>query len=106
MSNAAAEKVAAELKAEQTARRQCEERISSMALDLKDATSRCQVLEKDNKAKVSDLIKALQETKEAHSESRASREEIPQAGEIATGKPFLLQTKFGDPNYAPLCWES
>ena len=108
MSNAAAEKVAAELKAEQTARRQCEERISTMALDLKDATSRCQVLEKDNKAKVSDLIKALQETKEAHSESRASREEIPQAGEIATGKPFLLQTKFGDPKYAPLnqVWSS
>ena len=102
MSNAAAEKVAAELKAEQTARRQCEERISSMALDLKDATSRCQVLEKDNQAKEADLDKALQEAREARSESRAAREEIRQAGEIAAGKPFLLQTKFSDPNYTPL----
>ncbi len=40
MSNAAAEKVADELKAEQTARRQCEEKISTMSLELKDATSR------------------------------------------------------------------
>ena len=108
MSNAAAEKVAAELKVEQTARRQCKERISTMALELKDATSRCQVLEKDNKAKAADLDKALQEAKEARSESRAAREEIRQAGEIAAGKPFLLQTKFDNPNYAPLnqVWSS
>ena len=39
MSNAAAEKVAVELKVEQTARRQCEERISTMELELKDTTS-------------------------------------------------------------------
>ena len=41
-------------------------------------------------------------------ESRAAREEIRQAGEIAAGKPFLLQTKFGDLNYAQLnhVWSS
>ena len=44
----------------------------------------------------------MQEAKEARSESRAAREEIWQAGEIAARKPFLLQTKFGDPMYAPL----
>ena len=76
MSNAAAEKAAAELKVERTARRQCEERISTMALEFNNATSRCQVLEKDNKAKAVDLDKALQEAKEARSESRAAREEI------------------------------
>ena len=64
MSNAAAEKVATELKVEQTSRRQCEERIYTMALELKDATSRCQVFEKDNKAKAADFDKALQEAKE------------------------------------------
>ena len=47
-----------------------------MALELKNATSRCQVLEKENKAKAADLDKALQEAKEARSESRAAREEI------------------------------
>ena len=39
---------------------------------------------------------------------RVAREELRQAGEIATGKPFLLRTKFGDPKYAPLdqLWSS
>ena len=79
-----------------------------MALELKNATSRCQVIEKENKAKAADLDKALQEAKEARSESRAAREEIRQAGEIVAGKPLLLQTKFGDPKYAPLnqLWSS
>ena len=80
MSNAVAEKAAAELKAEQAARRQCEDRISTMAHELKDATVRCEFLEKDNKAKTADLDKALQEVREARSESRAAREEIRQAG--------------------------
>jgi len=108
MSDAATRKAAAELKAEQVARRQCEERISTIVLELKDATSRCEFLEKDNKTRVVDLDKALQEAREARSESRAAREEIRQAGEIAAGKPFLLQTKFGDPKYAPLnqMWSS
>ena len=79
-----------------------------MALELKNATSRCAFLEKENKAKIAELGKALQEAKEARSKSRAAREEIRQAGEIAAGKPFLLQTKFGDPNYAQLnqVWSS
>ena len=108
MSNAVAKKAAAELKAKQAAQRQCEERTSTMARELKDATIRCEFLEKDNKAKTADLDKALQEAREARSESRAAREEIRQAGEIAARKPFLLQTKFGDPKYAPLnqMWSS
>jgi hypothetical protein len=108
MSEAAAKKAAAELKAEQAARRQCEERISTMTRELKDANVRCEFLEKDNKARTVKLGKALQEAREARTESRAAREEIRQAGEIAAGKPFLLQTKFGDPKYAPLnqIWSS
>ena len=102
MSSAAAEKAAAELKAEHAARRQCEERITTMARELKDATVRCEFLKMDNKVKMADLDKALQEAREARSESRAAREEIRQAGEIAAGKPFLLQTKFGDLDYAQL----
>ena len=101
-SDAAAEKASADLRAEQAARRQNEEKISALALELKNTASRCEYLEKENKAKMADLDKALREVKEARSESRAAREEIRQAGEIAAGKPFLLQTKFGDPNYAQL----
>ena len=84
---------AADLKAEQDAQRQCQERISTMERELKDAPSRCKSLEEDNKANAAKLDKALLEAREARSESRAAREEIRQAGEIAAGKPFLLQTK-------------
>ena len=79
-----------------------------MALELKDATSQCEFLEKDNKTRAADLDKALQEAREAWSESREAREEIRQAGEIAAGKPFVLRSKFSDPKYAPLnqMWSS
>ena len=40
----------------------------------------------DNKAKSAELDKALQEVREARSESRAAQEEFRQAGEIAAGK--------------------
>ena len=73
-----------------------------MTLELENAVGRCEFLEKESKALTSDLDKALQEAREARSESRAAREKIRQAGEIAAGKPFLLQTKFSDPNYAQL----
>ena len=57
---------------------------------------------------MAELDKALQAAREARSESRAAREEIRQDGEIVAGKPFLLQAKFGDPNYAQLnqVWSS
>ena len=73
-----------------------------MALEQNDGASRCEFLEKDNKARMAGLDKALQEVREAWSESRVAREEIRQAGEIVAGKPFLLRTKFGDPKYARL----
>ena len=75
-SDAAAEKASADLRAEQAARRQSEEKISALALELKNTASRCEFLEKENKAKMADLDKALREVKEARSESRAAREEI------------------------------
>ena len=56
-----------------------------MERELKDATSRCKSLEEDNKAKAEKLDKALLEAKEARSESRAAREEIRPAEEIAAG---------------------
>ena len=46
--------------------------------------------------------------KEARSKIRATKEELNQAADTVSGKPFLLRTKFGDPNYAPLdqLWSS
>ena len=79
-----------------------------MALELKDAAGRCEFLEKENEALMAEMDQARQEAREARSESRALREEVRQAKEIVAGKPFLLQTKFGDPNYAQLnqVWSS
>ena len=62
-----------------------------MALELKSAASRCELLEKENEGKTAEIDKALQEAREARSESRAAREEIRQAWEIEAVKPFLLQ---------------
>ena len=53
-----------------------------MAREQKETTVQCEFLERDNKAKAADLDKALQEAKEARSESRAAREEIRQGGAV------------------------
>ena len=90
MSNVAAKKAAEQLKAEQVTQRQCEERISSIERDLKNATGKCQALEEENKAKVVELERVLREAREAQSKSRVAREEIRQDGEIEAAKLFLL----------------
>ena len=79
-----------------------------MAVELKDAADRYQLLEKESRAKATDLEKAMVVAKEARSKIRAAKEELRQAGDIAAGKPFLLRTKFGDPKYALLdqLWSS
>ena len=76
--------------------------MSTMARELENAAGHLKLLEKENEAKTAELDKALREARLARSESRAAREEIRQAGEIAAGRPFLLQAKFGDPNYVSL----
>nr|XP_020146712.1 tropomyosin-2-like [Aegilops tauschii subsp. strangulata] len=108
VSKVAADKAAADLKAEQVARRQYEERVTEVEQELKDAAGKCEALEEKNKAQAVDLAKALHEAKEARSESRAAREEIKQAEQIAAGKPFLLQSKFDNQKYALLTrlWSS
>ena len=79
-----------------------------MTLTLENATGHCEFLEKKNKALTAELDKARHEAREARSESRALCEEVRQAKEIVAGKPFLMQTKFGDPDYAQLnqVWSS
>ena len=73
-----------------------------MDVELKDAADRYQLLEEENRAKATDLEKARVAAKEARSKIRATKEELNQAADIVSGKPFLLRTKFGDPKYAPL----
>nr|XP_020153135.1 ATP synthase subunit b-like [Aegilops tauschii subsp. strangulata] len=108
VSEAATDKAAADLKAEQATRRQYEERVTEVEQELEDATRKCEALEKESKAQAAELSKALQEAREARTKSRVAREEIKQAGEIAAGKSFLVQSKFGSQEYAPLTrlWSS
>ena len=107
-SDAAALKAVEELRAEQASHCQSKEKIAKLAVELKDAANRYELLEKENQTKTADLDKATVAAKEARSKIRATKEELRQAGDIAAGKPFLLRTKFGDPKYALLdqLWSS
>ena len=89
VSKAAADRAAADLMAEQAARRRFEEWVTEMEQNLKDIAAKCEFLESENKAKGTELAKALHDASEAASESRAAHEDIRQAGQVAAGKPFL-----------------
>ena len=101
-SNAAALEAAEELRAEQATHRRSEDKIAEMAVELKNAASRYELLEKENKVNLVDLKKALDTAKGTRSKSRDAREELRLAGAIAAGNPYLLWMKFLDPKYAPL----
>ena len=83
-------------------------KIAKMVVELKDVADRYQLLEKESRAKATDLEKAMVAAKETRSKIRAAKEELRQAGDTTTGKPFLVRTKFRDPKYAPLVqlWSS
>nr|XP_020147955.1 tropomyosin alpha-3 chain-like [Aegilops tauschii subsp. strangulata] len=89
-SKAATDKEAMNLKDEHDAHHQYEERVTEVEQALQDAANKCESSEESNKAQATRLTKALQEAKEARTESRAAREEVKQAEQIASGKPFLL----------------
>ena len=98
ISNAAALKAAEELRAEKTAHCKSKDKMAKMAVKLKDTADHGQFLEKENRAKATDLEKA----------TMAKKEELCEAGDIAAGKPFMVRRKFRDPRYAPLdrLWSS
>ena len=64
--------------------------MAEVEQELKDAAGKCGALEEKNTTQTADLTKALQEAKEAQTESQAAHEEIWQAKQIAAGKTFLL----------------
>ena len=76
ISNAAALKAAEELRAEQAACLQSKEKRAEMAVELRDAVGRYELLEKENQTKAADLKKAMDSTKEMRSQIRDAREEL------------------------------
>ena len=107
-SEAAALKAAEGLEAEKAAHCRSREEMAGVAMKLRVATDRLEVLEKENQAKASDLEKAAATKKDLRSAMRAKKEELREAGDIVAGKSFMLRRKFGDPWYAPLdrLWSS
>ena len=78
------------MRAEQAAHRRSEDKIADMAVELKNAANRYELLEKENQVNLADLKKALDTAKETRSESRDAWEELRQAGEIAAGNPYFV----------------
>ena len=76
VSNAASLKAANELRAEQAAHRRSEEKIAEMAVELKNATYRYELLKKEHKDSSADLNTALNATKEVRTELRGAWEEL------------------------------
>ena len=101
-SKAAAEKAVADVEAEKAARLKYEARVTEVEQALQEDATKCESLHESNKAQAAELTKTLQAMTEAWSESRAAREGIKQAGQIAAGKPFLLQSIFGGQRYVLL----
>ena len=58
VSNAAALKVAEELRAEKAAHCESKEKMAKIAVELKGSSDRCQFLEEENRVKATDLYKA------------------------------------------------
>ena len=87
VSNAAALKAAEDLRAEQAAHRRSEEKIAEMAIELKHAADRYELLKKEHEDKSADLNKALNATKEIRTELRGAREELRQPVKSRLGAP-------------------
>ena len=101
-SDAAAEKALEELRAKQATHCRSKKEMTEMSMKLKSDVDHCKSLEKEDRARQTDLEKAVVDAKDARSAMRAAKEELRQAGQIAAGKPFMLRRKFCDPKFAPL----
>ena len=75
-SDAAALKAAEELRAEQAAHRRSEEKIAEMAIELKNAADRYELLKNEREDNLAELNKALNATKEIRTELRGAQEEL------------------------------
>ena len=74
--DAAVVKAAEELKSEQAAHCQIKKEMAEMAVELRDATDRCRLLEQEDRAAQKDLEKIIVEAKDTRSAMRAMKEEL------------------------------
>ena len=62
--------------------------------ELQDAIKKYKSLERDSKTQASELAKAHQSAQEARAEAQSTLEEIQAAKKIATGKAFIMQSRY------------
>ena len=74
-SDAAAEKALEELRAEQVAHCRSKKEMAEIAVKLKSAADHCKFLGKEDRARQTDLEKAVADAKDARSVMRAAKEE-------------------------------
>ena len=75
-SDVAAEKFLEELRAEQAAHCRSKKEMAVMAVKLKSVADRCKFLEEEDRARQTDLEKAVADAKDARSAMRAGKEEL------------------------------
>ena len=86
---AEAEKKAA---AEQALREKHEARVIEAERELQEAVQKCETLEQSLAGKESELSQARQAASDARGEAQCSLKEIQEAGKIAAGKAFSIQS--------------
>ena len=87
-SDVAALKAVEELRAEKAAHRRSEDKIAKMAVELKDAVGRYELLEKESQAKAADLKKAMEVAKKPALKLERRRRSFVRTEISRLGSPF------------------
>jgi hypothetical protein len=93
---AAAEQADAELKELRVTSKQHEACVGVAQKELKEATDKCEVLERQSQTQVKKISELTKAGEEARSKMRQHKGELQQVKKIAAGKPYLLQCVFGN----------
>ena len=84
---------------EQAARKKLKARVGEVQQELRDAVKKCETLERDASAKEAELSKARQSAETARNEAQGALQEVQEAGKIAAGKAFSMQSKCAKRKY-------
>ena len=78
---------------ERTEREKQEARVGKVQQELQDFVKKYESLESDSKTQGSELVKALENAKNAKAEAHKALQELQAVQEIAAGKEFIMQNK-------------
>ena len=84
---------------EQASRKNHEAKVGEIQQELQDAVKKCESLERNIADQDSELAKACQSAHDARVEAQDALQEIQEARKIATGKAFIMQSKYVKKRY-------